>query len=230
MKHFFLIILSAVLITVTSSAQDMNTVLKNTFINFDTTAYNDVESKTSISNRLGLISKKWKDDWAAHYYNAYAKAQMSYLYKEMEKRDALVDEAETELQEAIALLGNENDETYVMKAMLAQARMVVDGKNRWQKYGKIFSENLDKAKELNEKNPRIYHLKGTSVFYTPKMFGGGAKNAKPYFEKAAEYFALENDSDMKDPFWGKRANEWFLIQVAEKLSKKKKDDHTEEQE
>lgn len=227
MTRFLLTVLCASLLTTTGYAQDMNTVLKNTFINFDTTRYDDVEAKTAISNRMGLIAKKWKDEWATHYYNAYAKAQLSYIYKEMEKKDALVDEAEVELQEAIALLGEENDETYVMKAMLAQARMSVDGKNRWQKYGKIFGENLDKAKELNENNPRIYHLKGSSVFFTPKMFGGGAKNAKPYFDKAATLFAQENDSDMKDPFWGKRANEWFLMQVEERLSKKDKSDKEE---
>lgn len=230
MTRFFLTLLCAALITTSGYAQDMNTVLKNTFTNFDTTRYEDVEAKTAISNRMGLIAKKWKDDWATHYYNAYTKAQLSYILEGMEKKDAMIDEAETELQEAIALLGEETDETYVLKAMLAQARMSVDGKNRWQKYGKIFGENLDKAKELNKDNPRVYHLKGSSVFFTPKMFGGGAKNAKPYFEKASELFAMENDSDMKDPFWGKRANDWFLMQVEQQLAKKNKDDKAEEEE
>ncbi len=229
MTRFLITLLTASLFTVSSMAQDMKKVLKNEFTKFDTTQYDNVEAKTAISNRMGLIAKKWKDEWATHYYNAYAKGQMSYLFKEMEKRDALVDEAETELQEAIALLGEENDETFVMKAFLAQARMVVDGKNRWQKYGKIFNENLKKAKEINENNPRIYHLKGTSVFYTPKMFGGGAKNAKPIFEKAEELYAQENDNDITKPYWGHRANKWFLMQVEEQMKKKKDKDNDNEE-
>lgn len=209
MTRYLLLAAFAILSVSGVKAQDMNAVLKKTFVAFDTT-YNDVTKKTELSNKLGLIAKKWNDQWVTHYYNAYAKAQLSYVLQDATKRDALVDEAETELAEAVTLLGQENDEIFVMRAMLAQARMSVDGRNRWQKYGKIFDENLRKAKDVNENNPRIYYLKGTATFYTPKMFGGGPKKAKPYFEKAQNLFASSDDSDMAKPFWGKGATEYFL--------------------
>lgn len=208
----YLLLAAFTLLSLTGvKAQDMNTTLRNTFIAFDTTF--DVAQKTAQSNRLGLIAKKWNDQWVTHYYNAYAKAQLSYILQDATKRDALVDEAEAELAEAVSLLGSENDEIYVMRAMIAQARMSVDGRNRWQKYGKIFDENLRKAKDVNENNPRIYYLKGTATFYTPKMFGGGPKKAKPYFEKAENLFANSDESDMTKPFWGKGATQYFLAQI-----------------
>lgn len=212
MTRYILLVAATALMYINACGQDMNESLKKTFLAFDTTQ--DATVKTAQSNKLALIAKKWKDEWAPHYYMAYAKAQMSFMMpeNEKEKKDAIIDEAEAELAEAITLLGKENDETYVLKAMLAQARMAVDGRNRWQKYGKLFDENLRQAKELNAENPRIYYLKGTATYFTPKMFGGGAKNALEYFEKAQPFFAKESDADMKDPFWGKQANEFFIAQ------------------
>lgn len=210
MTRYILLTATAALMYVQACAQDMNDALKKTFLAFDTTR--DVSAKTAQANKLTLIAKKWKDEWAPHYYNAYAKASLSYMLpeNEMDKKDAMLDEADASLDEAVTLLGKETDDIYVMKAMLAQSRMAVDGRNRWQKYGKLFDENLQKAKELNAENPRIYYLKGTSVFFTPKMFGGGAEKALEYFEKAQPLFAKETDGDMTDPHWGAEANEYFI--------------------
>lgn len=212
MTRYILLIAVSALTYVQTTAQDMNAALMKTFTAFDTTR--DLSVKTAQANKLGLIAKKWKDDWAPHYYCAYAKAQMSFMLpqNEMDKKDAMLDDADAELDEAVSILGKENDETYVLRAMLAQARMAVDGKNRWQKYGKLFEDNLRSAKELDEENPRIYYMKGTAVFYTPKAFGGGAKNAVSYFEKAQPMFEKEAKKDMANPFWGSRANEYFLMQ------------------
>ncbi len=189
---------------------DYNETLKKTFLAFDTTM--DMQKKVEAGNKLTLISKKYSKEWTAHYYNAYSKAQLSYMEQDAAKKDAYADEANSEVLEAISLLGKENDETYVMSALAANAKMAVDPQKRWQKYGKIFDENLEKAKAANENNPRIYYLKGTSKFFTPKMFGGGKKSALPYFEKASTLAANEPETDMAKPFWGKRQTEWFLQQ------------------
>lgn len=210
MTRYILLVAAAAMFYINVKAQEFQEPLKKTFIAFDTTQ--DVQKKIEQSNKLTMIAKKWPSEWAPHFYNAYSKAMLSYMETDEKKRDAYVDEAEKELGEAVGILGKDNDETYVMAAMIANARMAVDGRNRWQKYGKIFDENLEKAKAINEGNPRIYYLKGTSKFFTPKMFGGGKKAALPYFEKADGYFAKETDADMAKPFWGKNQNAYFIAQ------------------
>lgn len=212
MTRFLLLIAIAAIGYTNTYAQDMNQALMKTFAGFDSTR--DAETKKAKANKLDLIAKKWSDEWAPHYYNAYAKSQLTFMMPadDMETKDAVLDEADAELGEAIALLGKETSETYILKAMLAQARMAVDGRNRWQKYGKIFEDNLREAKNLDEENPRIYYMKGTATFFTPKAFGGGAKNALPYFEKAKPLFAKEAKGDMSDPFWGSHANDYFIAQ------------------
>jgi hypothetical protein len=206
-----IVLFAAALLFYTNQAQAQNfkDLLVKTYLAFDTTQ--DQQQKVEYSNKFDLLAKKFPDEWAAHYYNAFSKAVLSYNEKDEAKRDAWLDEAEKERDEAVALLKKENDETYVLAAMIANARLAVKPQARWQKFGKIFDEDLAKAKELNPDNPRIYYLQGMSKRFTPKMFGGGKKAALPYFEKAATLFSKENDNDIVNHIsWGKAVNEHFL--------------------
>lgn len=205
-----LILFAAATLTMAASAiaQNFTDVLQKNFVAFDTTWNPD--KKLDGSNKLGLIAKKFDKEWLAAYYAAYAKVTLTYSEKDGTKKDALLDDAQTYLDQAVSLLGKDNDETYVMRAMIANARIGVEPQKRWQKYGNIFNENLDKAKELNPDNPRIYLLRGISKFYTPKMFGGGKKASMPYFEKANGLFAKRTDTDITKPYWGKQTNDYFI--------------------
>lgn len=180
---------------------------------FDTT-WSNPQAKTDLANKFDLIAKKWPDSWVANYYAAYGKVQLSYMTEgDGKKADALLDEADAYVDAAAKGVGKEWDEIYVLRAQIANARMGVDPQNRWQKYGKVFETNLDKAKALNPENPRIYLLRGISKFYTPKMFGGGKKVAMPYFEKATALFAKEGKTDPEKPFWGAQTNDYFIKQA-----------------
>ncbi len=206
------IILSGAMImaVMSAQAQDFKSVLEKTFTAFDTTW--DQQKKVEAANKLSLIAKKWDNEWSAHYYVAYAKTVLCYQEKDNAKKDAYLDEADKEREDAVSILKKENDETYVLAAMIANARLGVDPMQRWIKYGKIFTEDLESAKALNPDNPRMYYLQGTSKFFTPKAYGGGKKTAQPYFEKAQTLFDKETVVDITQPHWGKRQNIYFLNQ------------------
>jgi hypothetical protein len=206
-----MILVSALSVAVfTAQAQDFKAPLTKTFTAFDTTR--DESVKVEQSNKMTLIAKKWDNEWAPHYYASLSKTILSYMEKDVKKKDAYLDEADKEKEAAVSLLKKENDETHVLAAMIANARMAVDPMNRWQAYGKIFSDNLASAKEINPDNPRMYYLQGTSKLFTPKAFGGGKKAAQPYFEKAEGLFAKEKKDDITKPYWGKDHNERFLAE------------------
>lgn len=207
-----LLLMSAMVLGVltTTKAQDYKKPLKETFEVFDTTM--DQEKKLQLGNKLGLIAKKWPNEWATHYYYSLAKIGLSYNERDEVKHDALLDEADKERDEAVALLGKENDETYVLASMIANSRMMINPMQRWQKYGKIFQDNLKNAQEANPDNPRMYYFKGVTTFYTPKNFGGGAKNAMPYLEKAQALFAKEQGGDVNKPYWGKYQTEYYMAE------------------
>lgn len=209
MKKLILLI-GAIAVYINIHAQDFKKPLEKTFLAFDTTI--NEQAKQEQSNKLSLIAKKWNDEWSAQYYNAYSKAVLSYYEKDEAKRDAYLDEGDAALDQAVTILGKNNDETYVLAAMLANARMAVNPKARYQKYGKLYEDNLKNAKELNPNNPRMYYLQGTSKFYTPKMWGGGKKAALPYFEKAKQLFETQKQGDISTPTWGKLQNDYYIAQ------------------
>ena len=203
-------LMSALSLTVfTASAQgDFKAPLKNTWDAFDTTFA--PEAQASLANKLVLISKKWSNEWSTHFYVALSKTYMSYNEKDEAKHDAILDEADKELEDAVTMLGKPTDETWVVAAMIANSRLAANPMQRWQKYGKIFNDDLQNAKEINPNNPRMYYMKAVSTYFTPKNFGGGKKNALPYFEKAEGFYAAEDNKDITKPYWGKGRNEYFL--------------------
>ncbi|HTN17928.1 MAG TPA: hypothetical protein VL092_09625 [Chitinophagaceae bacterium] len=211
MKKTIVLAATAIIMSVSAMAQNFTEALQKTFMAYDTTQ--NQQKKLEASNKLNLIAKKFDKEWLGAYYAAYAKVGLTYNEPEAAKKDAWLDEADTYIADAVSLLGKDNDETHVVKAMIANARLGVDPKNRWQKYGKIFDENLDKAKEMNADNPRIYLLRGISKFFTPKMFGGGKKAAMPYFEKAEGLYVANTATDISKPYWGHETNQWFMSQA-----------------
>lgn len=171
----------------------------------------NAEQLKAKSDQIALLEDKYPDSWMAKYYQAWVIINMTYVDEklEMSVKDAYLDVAKEKI-EKMALTCPLKDEVFVMKAMLANARLVVDGQNRWKEYGAIFDENLKLAKEVNEANPHIYYLKAVSTYYTPKMFGGGPKNALPYFEKAKEKYAALTTRTVDVPYWGEGANTYFI--------------------
>ena len=213
MRKLLLMSVAAMLyFTAHVAAQDFKPTLETTVKSFF--EGKEATEKQSQSNRLVLIAKKFNTEWSASYYAALSRVMLSYDEQDASKKDAYLDEADEYLGTAIALSDKDNahlqSEMHALSAMIANARIGVQPEKRWQKYGKIFEENLEKAKGLNADNPRIYFLKATSTLFTPKMFGGGPKKAMPYFEKADQLFANESKDDIERPFWGKEANDQFM--------------------
>ncbi len=83
---------------------------------------------------------------------------------------------------------------------------------------KYFSIALEKGGD----NPRVNLLKGISTLYTPEMFGGGAKNALKFIEKAISLFEKEKIGDPILPSWGKDEAYTYLGIVYEKLGEREK--------
>jgi hypothetical protein len=162
-----------------------------------------------------MIASKWENEWSSNYYAAYAKTIASFIAQDNKKKDLFLDEAEKYL-EKIKAIDSQNDETWILAALITNARISVDGQNRGMQYGVIFNQYLSRAEKINPDNPRIYYLKGSSLFYTPEMYGGGKAKAKPLFEKAKGLFAKEAKTSVLKPIWGEKQNLDYLKQCGEK--------------
>ena len=188
-------------------AQTLEEKLTALFLEFDTTQV--FSAKMAASSKLELLANMESENYAVNYYAAYAKAMISYMEKDKDRKDMFLDVADSFL-EKVKQLQTKNEETFILGALLANARLVVDGGSRWKQQGDIFNANIDAAIAINPANPRIYHLKGVATYFTPKMFGGGAKNALVYLDKAKTLFVNQVNGNITIPYWGEKRNLYFI--------------------
>ncbi len=142
-----------------------------------------------------------KKEWLPFYYAGLCYA-IAAFDSDKQEIDALCDKGDR-LAKTADSLSPDNSEIQVLKAMLNAVRIKVDEKKRGQKYGGFVSKYANAAIKLNEANPRAYLLKGRALLYTPQVFGGGIKKAKPVFEKALEKYAVFKPTSELMPIWGK---------------------------
>ena len=171
-----------------------------------------VGSMLDIANGFERIAFADKDKWLPYYYTSFMLTLASYTDTTSGNKDGYLDKADTFINIADSLEENES-EIYVLKGMIAQARLQVDPMNRWMKYGPIANNNFLKAMMLDTLNPRPEYLQGVSLYYTPEQFGGGSKTAKPLLEKSLEkYNQFVPDNDLM-PNWGREMTEQMLGQI-----------------
>lgn len=181
-------------------------------MNAETTA----DGLAELANTFERIGDAEKTQWLPYYYGAYSNL-MAATFKSMGKQDASItdpaaDKAEALLNKALALT-KENSEIWCIKKMIATTRMMGDPMNRWMQYGPQASEALEKAKEMDANNPRVYLLEGQDKFYTPEQFGGSKTEAKALFEKAKGLYATFKPESELHPSWGLMTVEYFLTQI-----------------
>ena len=171
-----------------------------------------------LANDFERIAIAEKTEWLPFYYAALANVNMGYSMMEnamggdASKIDPVSDKAEALLKQAEALK-KENSELYVVKKMINSLRMIVDPQNRFMQYGPLAQQALDKARQLNPDNPRIYLLEGQDKFYTPEQFGGSKTEAKKLFETALQKFETYKLENPLDPNWGRGMTQYFLAEA-----------------
>jgi len=195
--------------TLNLKAQTFEENLTSAFAKFDSAK--TIAEMMPASSMFDIIANQNSGQWAANYYAAYAKAVISFIEPDVKKKELLIDEAEKYFSKINTILPD-SSEKYVLAALIVNARISVDGRNRGSQYGQVLEQNLKKAKAINPNNPRIYYLKGTSLFYTPKLFGGGKNKAKEYFDRATPLFEAQKGNSILMPYWGKKQNVTYLNQ------------------
>ncbi len=159
------------------------------------------EEQAALAAKFERIAESEKTQWLPYYWAALIKVNMTWA-ADADGKEKLADEAEILINKADAIEKN-NSEILCIKAMIAQAKMMVNPMERWQQYGPIFQSNVEKAKAADVTNPRPHMLLAMSLKNTPEAFGGGCKTAKPLADKANELFASFKAASQLHPNWGK---------------------------
>jgi hypothetical protein len=212
MKYILLIISMMTFISSKSNAQN------HAYIKAMEGLVNEIQnakfgsSLQPFANKMERIAATEKTEWLPNYWVAYCYLMDSYSEKDDDKKDQLLDNADTYL-EKIDKLVKDHDEVEIMRANIANARIAVSPSFRWMKYGSKIDKSLNFAKKLNPQNPRISLLEAQGIFYKPAMFGGGKAKSKPILEKSIELFAKFKPASSILPNWGEMTAKWMLSQI-----------------
>lgn len=167
---------------------------------------------TELANNFERIGDAEKTQWLPYYYAAYCTIIQGMVEQDASKKDAIADKAKGFIDKAEAILGKENSETDVIKAMIATVYMTVDPQSRYMTYGPQIKELTEKSKSLDSTNPRPLLLQAENTFYTPEAYGGGKDVAKPLFDKASALNEAFKPETEISPNWGGSAIKYFLSQ------------------
>jgi tetratricopeptide (TPR) repeat protein len=165
----------------------------------------------SVANQFERIGDGEKNNWIPYYYAAYSALMMSFIEQDGDKKDGFADNAQQYIDKAMKLKPNES-EIIVIQGMLYQARIMVHPMIRGHEYSVKANTEFEKATSINKGNPRIYLLKGKNKLNTPEFFGGGKKNALPFFKEAKEKFDDFKPAELFAPDWGKDENTNLIAQ------------------
>jgi hypothetical protein len=176
-----------------------------------------VEGWQELSNSFERIGEAEKDQWLPFYYAALGRVMMGNMMANgqtggfADKTDPEADKAEQLLAKAEALT-KENSEIWCVKKMIATLRMMADPMTRFQTYGMAATAALQKAKQLDAQNPRIYLLEGQDKFFTPEQFGGSKTEAKALFEESIKKQETFKPASAIHPGWGLSQAKYFHAQ------------------
>jgi hypothetical protein len=151
----------------------------------------------------------YTDQWLTSYYAGLCYIHASYQVQGNADKDELIDKAQPLIDRAFKSRPGE-PEIHVLQAFLYQSRMQINPQLRGMTYSQKADASLKKAVAADTSNPRAFMLMGYNVFYTPAIFGGGAKNALPLFMKAREKYLAFKALLPFYPVWGERENRQMI--------------------
>jgi hypothetical protein len=198
MKAFFLFFLLTTTVVALAQSDKYMEAMKQNLAQLDSAK--TTQDYLTLSNTFERIGDAEKTQWLPYYYSALSLTTAGWRDAKLDK-DANAIRVNALCDKAAGL--DSNSEIYAVRNMAATQQMLIDPQNRWMTYGQDASADLEKGLKLDSTNPRLYYLKGMSLFNTPVAFGGGKDAAKPAFEKAVALFESAQVKPLY-PNWGKK--------------------------
>ena len=145
-----------------------------------------------------VLSNTYPNEWLPKYYAALVQVKIALLSKD--DMDAQADIAIDWINKSKKL--QVNDEILCAESLALTTKMQVNPALRWFSYKDRIYGSLQKAKNINPNNPRIYVLEASLQYHLPKLLGGGCNKAIPIAKQAEKLLNLEVGKKKYLPSWG----------------------------
>jgi hypothetical protein len=182
---------------------------RKAMIDLDSSWANPVKMRET-ANRFERLANFKKDDWQPRYYHALCLVQLSWSV-DAKEREATLKAADASIKIA-ADISKDNSEIVALEGYMYQAMIMINPMANGAIYGPKSGMTLQKAMELDPKNPRPHYLLGQNLYFTPEMWGGGMERAKPHLEKAIALYAAAKGVSAGEfaPNWGEEPCQMIL--------------------
>lgn len=183
-------------------------------------ATGDLDRLTTTAAMLDRVLTVTPNDPLLLYYRSLALYRTASLYTGLKKND----EAKRALDEADLLLEQATAKAPTADALALRSSVIgliigLSGNPlSGMTLGPKSSGLLDRAKEMEPKNPRVWLVSGMSAMFTPKMFGGGTDKAEQDLKKALTLFETDHPA-RPSPAWGLADAYIWLGQALQKNDK-----------
>ena len=163
----------------------------------------EIEEYVQVANTFERISLVEEDKWHPHYYLALTKAIMSTLVSESEKKDGMLDQAQTALDNAMAIYQTPHSELVAIQGFIHMLRIPIDASSRGPQYSGLAMKEISKSIELNPENPRAHYIMANMQMGTARFFGNDYTQACTSLEESLRLFKSQVDPKHPlDPLWG----------------------------
>lgn len=183
-------------------------------------AVGDLDRLTNVAALIDRVLTVTPNDPLLLYYRSLALYRTASMYTGQKKRD----EAKRALEEADLLLEQATAKSPTADALALRSGVIglMIGSSGNPMSGMTIGPKaaglLDRAKEMEPRNPRVWLVSGMSAMFTPKMFGGGTDKAEQDFRKALTYFETDQPA-APSPSWGRADAYIWLGQALHKNDK-----------
>lgn len=187
----------------------MATMASNTAFNEAmTSALNQFKSSKTVSdfqntaNTFNRISSMANQEWLPEYYQAHCYIYMSFMDKDVVKKDEYLDIAEKSINNILELQP-QNSEAYALQSFMYTARLVVDPMTRGKEFTILSMTSIKKSLGINPTNPRALYLQLSNEIGTANFFGTDTSVYCDRINNLIENWDTYNVVENLHPAWGK---------------------------
>jgi hypothetical protein len=203
MKALFAIILTLIVSTLTAQDKYTEAMLKNIDAAYKAKTVADHQATANAFERIAAAEKT---KWEPYYYAAFSHIMMANNETDNAKKDAYLDLATKDLDQAKAIKANDSEIT-ALEGFVHMIRVTVDPATRGQEYsGKAF-RSFSTAVALNPENPRALALLAQMQYGTAQFFGSSTAEACGTVDKSLQKFETYKAENALSPQWGKQVAE-----------------------
>ena len=184
------------------------------------TVAGDLDRLTSTAAMIDRVLTVTPNDPLLRYYRALALYRSAWIYTGRKRTDdakRALDAADDLLDRAISTSPTA-DALALRSAVLGQLIGLSGNPLSGMRLGPKAGGLMDRAKDTEPTNPRVWLLSGMSAMFTPKAFGGGMDKAEQELRKSLALFETDRPATPV-PSWGHADAYIWLGQVLQKNGK-----------